>query len=137
WNIIDGYAVGTAFAPGFPKYVWSDSVRRRGWAMGRRDYIIVGAPWAYLLRMERQDLWRRAGHPRAGTIVYPFHGWEGQNIVGSHEAFVREIQERESGPVTASLYWNGFRRPEIRRAYERAGIRVRAHGLRGDIWSGT
>jgi len=133
WNIVDGFAVGTAFAPGFPKLVWSDVVRRRGWSMGRRDYVVIGAPWAYLLLMEEQ----REQVPREGAIVYPFHGWEGQEVVGSHDAFIEEIRANESGPVTICLYWNEHRDPRIRKVYEDAGFRVICHGERGYMWKGT
>lgn len=137
WNIHDGYAVGTNFAPGFPKYVWSEAPARRGWAVGLRNYQIVGSPWAYLLELERQDQWERDQHPRQGTIVYPFHGWEQQNIVGGHDAYVEEIKATEDGPVTICLYWNEYRRTEVRRSYERAGFRVISHGYRGYLWKGT
>jgi hypothetical protein len=137
WNVVDGYAVGTAFAPGFPKFVWSDAPRRRGWAMGRRHYRIVGSPWAYLLRLEQQDAWERRNAPREGTIVYPFHGWEGQDIVGSHDSFVEEIRATETGPVTICLYWNEYRVEAVRREYEKAGFRVISHGYRGLNFKGT
>jgi hypothetical protein len=38
WNILDGFAYATPFVEGMPKFVWSDSVRRRGWSMGLRNY---------------------------------------------------------------------------------------------------
>jgi hypothetical protein len=137
WNVIDGYAVGTAFAPGFPKFVWSDAPRRRGWTMGRRHYRLVGSPWSYLLQLEGQETWARQPHPREGTIVYPFHGWEGQDIVGSHDSFVAEIRATETGPVTICLYWNEYRVDAVRREYENAGFRVISHGYRGLNWKGT
>jgi hypothetical protein len=137
WNIIDGFAVGTAFAPGFPKFVWSDVVRRRGWSMGRRDYVTVGAPWAYLLELTNQAQWERNAPERSGTLVYPFHGWEGQEVVGSHDEFMAEIRSNETGPVTICLYWNEYRDTDIRRRYEDAGFRVICHGVRGYMWKGT
>jgi hypothetical protein len=137
WNVVDGYAVGTKFAPGFPKFVWSDAPRRRGWAMGRRDYQVVGSPWAYLLLLEEQQNWARQPQPREGTLVYPFHGWEGQDIVGSHDSFVAEIRATEPGPVTICLYWNEYEDDVVRREYERAGFRVISHGYRGLNWRGT
>jgi len=71
WNVVDGYAVGTKFAPGFPKFVWSDAPRRRGWAMGRRDYQVVGSPWAYLLLLEEQDRsqWDRSAIGEGTALV--------------------------------------------------------------------
>jgi hypothetical protein len=137
WNIIDGFAVGTAFAPGFPKLVWSDVVRRRGWSMGRRDYVTVGSPWAYLLELKNQTQWERQKPERSGTLVYPFHGWEGQQVVGSHDEFMAEIRANETGPVTICLYWNEYRDADVRHRYEDAGFRVICHGERGYMWKGT
>ena len=52
WNLHDGFAVGTDYVPGTRLFVWSDSVLRRGWAMGRRNYQVIGSAWAYLLELE-------------------------------------------------------------------------------------
>jgi hypothetical protein len=137
WNVHDGFAVGTVFAPGFPKYVWSDAPRRRGWAAGLRNYLVVGSPWAYLLELEQQRAWELSQPKREGTIVYPFHGWEEQNIIGSHDRYVAQIRATEDGPVTVCLYWNEYEVPEVRRSYEQAGFRVISHGYRGYLWKGT
>ena len=82
WNMHDGFAVGTVFTPQYPKFVWSEARARRGWAAGLRNYMVVAAPWLYLLELERQKEWLATAEPRAGTIVYPFHGWEGQQVLG-------------------------------------------------------
>ena len=142
WNMHDGFAVGTVFAPGYPKLVWSQGCARRGWAAGLRDYRIVAAPWLYLLRLEEQEAWlQRAGnapHEREGTIVYPFHGWEGQQVVGNHAAYIEEIKRTEGDvPITVCLHWNEFDNPKVRREYEEAGVRVITHGERGYLWKDT
>ncbi|WP_222432198.1 hypothetical protein [Leekyejoonella antrihumi] len=138
WNTHDGFAVGTSFAPNFPKLVWSDSVARRGWVAGLRDYIVVASPWAYLLQMSKQDEWEASEPEREGTLVYPFHGWEQQNIIGSHDTYVRQIKEVEGDvPITICLYWNEYQDESVRRSYEDAGFRVISHGYRGHLWKGT
>lgn len=137
WNIVDGFAVGTPFAPGFPKFVWSDAVRRRGWSMGRRDYVTVGSPWVYLLMLENQDTWEAEAQSRSGTIVYPFHGWEGQTVLGKHDGLIEEIRAREAAEVTVCLYWNEYNDPTVRRHYDDAGFRTICHGPRGFNWKGT
>ena len=53
WNMHDGFAVGTVFTPQYTKYVWSEACARRGWAAGLRNYMVVAAPWLYLLELER------------------------------------------------------------------------------------
>ena len=135
WNTHDGFAVGHDFVPGYPKLVWSHSVARRGRALGVGDYAVIGSPWAYLLAQQHRP---STMDPQArGTIVYPFHGWEGQHIVGDHAAYAAEIRRVEGDvPVTVCLYWNDHEKPQVRRVYEEAGFRVITHGRRGHMYVG-
>ena len=130
WNIGDGLAADHEYVPGTPIFLWSERTRRRAWSMGRRRLSVVGAPWAYLVAMEPAP----AGGTRAGTIWYPFHGWEGQHVVGDHGRLIDEIRATEPGPVTICLYWQEFVSGPLRRRYERAGFRVICHGYRGGWW---
>jgi hypothetical protein len=72
---------------------------------------------------------------REGTIWYPFHGWEGQQVDGDHGRLIGQIKDTEPGPVTICLYWQEFRDARIRRRYEGAGFRVICHGYRGGRWT--
>lgn len=138
WNTADGFAVGHKFTDGFAKLVWSEACARRGWTKGLRDYVVVGSPFAYLLHMERQREWENREPHREGTIVYPFHGWEQQHVLGSHEDYIAEIRDMEGDvPITVCLYWNEYRDPRVRKVYEDAGLRVITHGYRGFMWKGT
>jgi hypothetical protein len=129
WNIGDGMAPDHEFVPGAPLFVWSERTRRRAWSLGRRQVYVVGAPWSYLVAMEPAD-----DRPREGTIYYPFHGWEGQHVVGDHDGLIAEIHRVEDGPVTVCLYWQEYRSKRLRQRYERAGFRVICHGYRGGWW---
>lgn len=135
WNMLDGYAAGHVFVRGGDLFVWSDGVVRRGWSMGRRRYHVIGAPWAYLLELELEP--EAPAEERTGTIFYPFHGWEGQEVTGDHARMLRELREVEEGPLTVCLYWHEHRNPEIRRVYEEGGCRVITHGVRGYAYQGT
>ncbi|NUT32735.1 MAG: hypothetical protein HOV79_06630 [Hamadaea sp.] len=130
WNIGDGMAADHEYVRGAPLLLWSERTRRRAWALGRRPSYVVGAPWAYLLLMEE----RAATAVREGTIFYPFHGWEGQHVVGDHGRLIAQIRATEPGPVTVCLYWQEFQTAAVRRRYERAGFRVVCHGYRGGKW---
>jgi len=132
WNIGDGLAPGVPFVHGSSLFVWSERTRRRAWSQGRRNVVAIGAPFAYLLGLENEPV----DAERAGTIFYPFHGWEGQQILGDHQRLAREITETESGPVTVCLYWNEHQQRRIRAVYEEAGFRVICHGRRGFWWRG-
>jgi len=148
WNIGDGLAPGVPFAHGNKLFVWSEQTRRRAWSQGRRNVIVTGAPFAYLLELERgpednSTAEPNAGGPvrtnpeddgREGTLFYPFHGWEGQQVFGDHQRLIDEVRSVESGPVTVCLYWNEYRTRRIRRTYEKAGFRVICHGYRGFWW---
>ncbi|HET6988369.1 MAG TPA: hypothetical protein VFI00_17220 [Kribbella sp.] len=135
WNILDGFAYNTAFVDGLPKFVWSDAVRRRGWSMGLRNYSVIGATWLYLLEVYPELA--RPAKDAAGTIFYPFHGWEGQHVLGDHGRIVASINEHETGPVTVCLYWAEYENEAIRRVYSDAGFRVITHGYRGLHWRKT
>lgn len=136
WNLWDGFAVGTALVPGFRKFVWSRAVARRGRAIGLSDYVVMGSPWAYLLHL--RDLLTPQEPVGNSVIIYPFHGWEGQKLTGSHEDLLAEVREVEGDvELTACLYWDEYRDPAIRRAYESAGARVITHGTRGFMYKGT
>lgn len=138
WNMHDGFAVGTVFASGYTKFVWSQACARRGWAAGLRDYMVVGSPWLYLLELERQRQWLASAPAREGTIVYPFHGWEGQQVRGSHAAYIAEVRSVEGDvPITVCLHWNEYDNPKVRHEYEDAGVRVITHGQRGYLWQDT
>ncbi len=144
WNTHDGFAVGHEFVAGYPKLVWSHSVARRGRSLGLRDYTVIGSPWAYLLALHgnvRPE--QHSGdvpllhHDARGTIVYPFHGWEGQQIVGDHGAYAARIRAAEGdAPVTICLYWNDYENPVVHRVYQDAGFRVITHGRRGHLYVG-
>ncbi|GLW05544.1 hypothetical protein Misp01_06740 [Microtetraspora sp. NBRC 13810] len=134
WNYLHGFPPNDRWCtPGYPRFVWSDVLRRRGWSMGRRGHYVIGSPWAYLLTME-PDLGYVPEDERTGTIWYPFHGWEKAAVRGDHARLVEEIREVERGPVTVCLYWLEYREPEIRHQYETAGFRVICHGDRGSRW---
>ncbi|WP_245602058.1 hypothetical protein [Hamadaea tsunoensis] len=134
WNIGDGLAPGTPYAEGSPLFLWSDQTRRRAWSLGRRNTVVTGAPFAYLLRIEPEP---EDTPPREGTIWYPFHGWEAQEVKGDHRRLIEQIRDVEDGPVTICLYWQEFQTARVRRVYERAGFRVICHGYRGQWWRKT
>ncbi|HEX6445455.1 MAG TPA: hypothetical protein VF053_10230 [Streptosporangiales bacterium] len=134
WNVHHGFDPALEFAPGLPKFVWSEGPREVGSRLGIDGYHVVGAPWAYLLAMRPEPAGERA---REGTIFYPFHGWERQRLLGDHVALAASVRAQETGPVTVCLYWLEYRLPAIRRAYQKAGFRVITHGPRGSHRRGT
>ncbi|MEU4236215.1 hypothetical protein [Actinoplanes sp. NPDC026619] len=135
WNIGDGMAPGVPFVEGSRLLVWSEQTRRRAWSQGRRDAVVVGSPFAYLAAMDASPPEKQ--EEREGTIFYPFHGWEGQQVMGNHQRLIDELKAHETGPITACLYWNEFRERGIRKVYEDAGLRVICHGYRGFWWRDT
>jgi hypothetical protein len=130
WNIGDGLAPDHEYTPGVPSFLWSERTRRRAWSLGHRQGYVVGAPFAYLLTMQPLS----DSDQREGTIWYPFHGWEGQHVVGDHDGLMASMRDVEDGPVTVCLYWQEFRNAKLRQRYEDAGFRVICHGYRGGWW---
>ena len=140
WNVGCGWNPVHEFFDGAWRYVWSDGPRRRGHALGRRNYHVIGSPWLYLSEME-PDLGKVPEQDRKGTLWFLFHGWEaagmGAKIHGNHARLIDEIRETETEPVTISLYYTEYERPEVRRAYEEAGFEVICFGKRGWNYEGT
>lgn len=133
WTFVHGFGYGHAPPDGFVKYVWSDKPRRRGQAIGWRDYYVTGAPLLYLMAMEPED----PDFERAGTIWYPFHAALGfEQVLGDHRGLIEDIKATESGPVTICLYEIEFADEQIRGLYRDAGFRVICHGARGTYWRG-
>lgn len=131
WNVHDGFGARTPIEPGLPRLVWAEGPRRRGWAIGETGYEVIGAPWAYLLRLE-PDLGALPADRREGTIFYPFHAYEKQSVDGDHKRLADEIRATETGPITVCLYWFEHRDKTLRQWYESRGFRVICQGYRGD-----
>lgn len=135
WTFVHGYGYGHRPPWGFAKYVWSDVCRRRGQAIGWRDYYVTGAPFLYLMELQPQAPDAPA---REGTIWYPFHGTaDFESVMGDHQALIDQILATEDGPITMCLYYVEYEQPEIRKIYTDAGFRVICHGNRGTKWQGT
>ncbi|WP_265447738.1 hypothetical protein [Flexivirga meconopsidis] len=134
WTFVHGFGFGHQPPIGFTKYAWSDVCRRRGQAIGWRDYQVIGAPMLYLDRL----LPPAPDDPEPeGTIWYPFHGTiDYEAVSGDHDRLIAQINEVEDGPVTMCLYYVEYEIPAIRRKYEDAGFRVITHGRRGQFWKG-
>jgi hypothetical protein len=79
WNIGCGWNPVHEFYDGAWRFTWSDAPRRRGHALGRRNYHSIGAPFLYLLELEKE------AEPveREGTLWFLFHGWEGGKITAT------------------------------------------------------
>lgn len=134
WTFVHGFGYGHNPPHGFAKYVWGDVNRRRGQAIGWRDYYTIGAPFAYLEKMYPRT---EADPEPEGTIWFPFHGtvdWEA--VTGDHTKLIDEIKETETGPVTMCLYYVEYEMPEVRKLYEDAGFRVITLGQRGTFYKG-
>ena len=133
WTFVHGFGYGHVTDQSLAKYVWSDVCRRRGEAIGWRNYFVIGAPFLYLMQLVADP-----GEEREGTIWYPFHGTKDyESVQGSHHELIEEIRDTEDGPVTMCLYYVEYEDPQTRRLYEDAGFRVITHGHRGSKWQGT
>jgi len=133
WTFVHGFGAAHRPPAGRPKLVWADVSRRRGEAIGWKDYLVTGSPFAYLNQMEQDK-----GIERRGTLWYPFHGTaDFEQVEGDHAALVREIRATEDEDITVCLYYVEYEQPKIRQYYEDAGFRVISHGHRGTLWKGT
>lgn len=133
WTFVHGFGAAHKPPAGRPKLVWADISRRRGEAIGWQNYIVIGAPFAYLAALTPEP-----ETERHGTIWYPFHGTQDfEQVEGDHDRLVAQIREAEGDDVTVCLYYVEYENPRVRQYYEDAGFRVICHGHRGTLWQGT
>lgn len=128
WSEAYGLSLPPRLVSWLPKLVYSDANVRACAERGVYPVVPVGDPFCYLARSRGP----RATPTTPSTIVYPLHGWEQDDIVGSHDDLISAIRDREEQPVTVCLYWREFDQPSVRRRYEAAGFRVITHGYRND-----
>ncbi|MGH9226788.1 MAG: hypothetical protein ACRD2W_24055 [Acidimicrobiales bacterium] len=128
WTPSTGLSQPARLVSWLPKFVWSASNRKAAEERGIRTVEAIGAPFCYLDAMAPTEVSAPTA-PRS-TIYYPHHGWEWDELLGSHRDVIAAIRDREEGPVTVCLYWNEFDQPTVRRLYEDAGFRVICHGYR-------
>lgn len=127
WMQTTGLARRARLVSWLPKFVWSAHNRKCAEELGIGPVEVIAAPFCYL------DAASAPAPPAPrSTIYYPFHGWDRDDVLGSHHDLIAAIQEREEGPVTICLYWREFDQPRVRRVYEAAGYRVICHGYRHD-----
>ena len=133
WTFVHGFGYGHVTDWSMAKFVWSDVSRRRGEAIGWRNFSVIGAPFLYLM-----EILPDPAMPREGTIWYPFHSTKDyEKVHGRHDELIAQIRDTEDGPVTMCLYYVEYEDPQIRGLYENAGFRVITHGHRGSQWQGT
>jgi len=135
WTFVHGFGYGHQPPIGYTRFVWADVNRRRGQLIGWRQYLTIGAPFAYLMATEPEP---PNAPEREGTIWYPFHGTaDFETVEGNHQRLIDQIKDTETGPVTMCLYYVEYEQPHVRKIYEDAGFRVICHGNRGTKWAGA
>lgn len=127
WMLGTGLLDGGREVPWLPKLVWTHDNAAAARAVGHRHVRAIGAPFLYLAACSPLPT-ERAG----GTLVYPHHSWDRDDMAGDHNRYIDEILEREPDGATVCLYWREFEDARIRARYERAGFTVVCHGYRDD-----
>lgn len=112
--------------PWLPKLVWNSNNARSALAEGHRHVVPIGAPFIYI------DNGGSLASPGNGTLVYPHHSWEKDEMSADHHGYIAQIVERDGSGATVCLYWREYDDLKVRRLYESAGFRVICHGRRED-----
>jgi hypothetical protein len=106
------------------KAVWSARNLRKCADLGARNVEAIGAPFLYLPDSPGEE---ESLGPRS-LLVYPFHGWAKQSVLGDMHSFAVRLHELERvegfGPITVCLYHLEYADPAIRDAFERYGWTV-------------
>lgn len=128
-----GHGLTDRYIPSpWAKGVWSARNLRKCAEVGATNVEAIGAPFLYLGPPEAEAA---PLGPRS-LLVYPFHGWSKQRVVGDMEAFARQLHDLERvdgfGPITVCLYFLEYREPSIREVFERYGWTVTTVGSYAD-----
>jgi hypothetical protein len=127
WNPDHGIRDTSWLPAWFPKLVWGRRALELARADGTPHVRGIGAPFLYLRDLSPPT---KPADEVEGTLVFPYHGWEEQPGARNDHLLAEQIAERETGPVTVSLYWFDHGRPEVRAAYESRGLRTITFGRR-------
>lgn len=127
WNPDHGIRDTSWLPAWFPKLVWGRRALELARADGTPHVRGIGAPFLYLRDLSPPP---RPAEALEGTLVFPYHGWEEQPGARNDHLLAEQIAERETGPVTVSLYWFDHGKPEVREAYESRGFRTITFGRR-------
>jgi hypothetical protein len=112
---------------GLPRLVWNRRNLHCNLDLGYRNTVAIGAPFLY---HEHAD-----ATPEAGSLlVCPMHGWEEARLIGSHEAYLEELERIRAGfdRISVCLYWLEYEDRAIRDLYAGAGYEVITNGHRDE-----
>lgn len=112
---------------GLPRLVWNRRNLRCNLERGHRNTVAIGAPFLY---HDHPD-----ASPEAGSLlVCPLHGWEEGRLLGSHEAYLEQLERirADFARISVCLYWLEYADPAIRDLYAGAGYAVVTNGHRDD-----
>ncbi len=132
WQRGDGFWPGAHELYSWPKLVWSSENLKFCRDRGFMDVEAIGAPFLYQSDLDRA----RASPPSMGKrslLVYPFHGWEQQSVLGSFDSLadsISELQNEGFGPITVCLYWKEHAEEAVRTLFEDRGWHVTTNGHR-------
>ena len=124
----NGGLLDAHLAEPWPALIWSQRNLDYCNTLGVTNVVPVGAPFLYL--PETPD--PGPSQPRS-LLVFPFHGWEKEQVAGDFSSYADAIAELEAdgyGPVTVCLYWLEYEDPALRAIFERRGWRVVTAGQR-------
>lgn len=116
---------------GVPAFVWGPSARVHRHRAGLHDHTPIGAPWLYLLELDKADQIPQAPlpehlrepFPEPGRLLYfPHHGLGGELVARDRARALAD--EVRAGGVTVALTHEQAASPGTVRAYEEAGARV-------------
>jgi hypothetical protein len=123
WNPYDGIGMFDGLWRPLPKFVWSGGNAQRGRERGGRNYVVIGAPWLYLLRHRAAT---RTSGGAGSTIAVPFHATVHLRLVGEHSSYARDLRSELDGArdLTVCLQWMDYEDAATRAVYEDIGARV-------------
>lgn len=116
-----------------PAFIWGRAARTRRHRAGRRNHTLIGAPWLYLLALEKAERipvppiaeHLRPEPPEPGRVLYfPHHGMDGDLAAARKATHLAG----EKGLTVALTHEQAASRGTVE-AYTSAGLRVEELGV--------
>ena len=113
-----------------PLLVWNELLAAEAKQNGVPNTRSIGAPFLYLIDLLGRGSLRTP--PGRGTLCFPYHSAGELRVDRNHRRFVEHVEATETGPFTASLFYQDINRPGFRDPFDEAGWRIVCCGTRDD-----
>ncbi len=113
-----------------PFLCWNDKTKKIIESNKINNIIAIGSPFLYLIKSEKVNIRKKIKN--IGTLAFPFHSTNEENIEFDHKNFILEIEKNFTPPFVVSLYYDDLKE-DIIKLYKNKGWKIINFGDRENI----